>query len=297
MVRRPNTREHRRIQVKLTVSAALLTHRAALRSPGRLCFIPTNVKIRAIIIDDESLARDRLRKMLAGRSEIEIAGEAADGAAGVESIRQLKPDLVFLDVQMPELDGFGVLAALGSENLPAVIFVTAYDQFALKAFEVHAVDYLLKPYDQERFNTALTRAVDRIRQQRSGDLSQRLTSLLADVKPSSKALERLAIKSSGRVVVLKVEDIDWVESADNYVVLHIGHESHMHRETMNAMEGQLPPAKFMRISRSTIVNVDRIKELQPLFHGEYAVILRNGAKLTLSRTHRDKLDQLMGRMG
>ena len=272
-------------------------HPAVLRSWGRSCFLSLILKIRALIIDDESLARDRLRKMLAGNPEIEVLGEASDGAAAVEAIRKFKPDLVFLDVQMPELDGFGVLAALGPEHLPAVVFVTAYDQFALKAFEVHAVDYLLKPYDQERFNTALARALDRIRQQQSGDLSQRISSLLAEVKPASKALERLAIKSSGRVVVVKVEDIDWLESADNYVVLHVGHESHMHRETMNTMEGQLPPAKFMRISRSTIVNVDRIKELQPLFHGEYAVILRNGAKLTLSRTHRDKLDQIMGRMG
>lgn len=247
-------------------------------------------------MDDEALARDRLRKMLAGRSDIVLLGEASDGAAAVELIRKLSPELVFLDVQMPELDGFGVLEALGGGHLPAVVFVTAYDRFALKAFEVHAVDYLLKPYDQERFDTALSRALERIQQQQTGDLSQRLTSLLAEVKPAGKAVERLAIKSSGRVVVLKVEDIDWVESADNYVVLHVGHEKHMHRETMNAMENQLPAAKFVRISRSTIVNLDRIKELQPLFHGEYAVILRNSAKLTLSRTHRDKLDQITGRM-
>ena len=267
-----------------------------LHSPGQWCFIFVILKIRALIIDDESLARDRLRKMLAGQTEIDVLGEASDGAAGVDAIRKLKPDLVFLDVQMPELDGFGVLAAIGPAHLPTVVFVTAYDQFALRAFEVHAVDYLLKPYDQDRFDTALNRAVERIRQKQSGDLSQRLTSLLAEVKPAGRAVERLAIKSSGKVVVIKVEDIDWLESADNYVVLHVGHETHMHRETMNSMESQLPPAKFMRISRSTIVNVDRIKELQPLFHGEYAVILHGGAKVTLSRTHRDKLDNLMGRM-
>lgn len=255
------------------------------------------VKVRALIIDDEPLARDRLRKFLSKSKEVELIGECADGLEAIERIQQESPDLIFLDVQMPELDGFGVLARLSSEAMPAVIFVTAYDQFALKAFEVHAVDYLLKPFDQERFQTALQRALDRIRHRQSGELNQRLSDLLAEVRPAQKQTERLAIKSGGRVVFIKTEDLDWVESADNYVVLHIGHESHMHRETMNAMEEQLPEPKFMRISRSTIVNVDRIKELQPLFHGEYAVILRNGTRLTLSRTYREKLDKLMGRLG
>lgn len=254
------------------------------------------MKIRALIADDESLARARVRKLLAGRDDVDIVGEASDGTATVKAIRDLTPDLVFLDVQMPELDGFGVLTTLDPTRRPAVIFVTAYDQFALKAFEVHAVDYLLKPYDKERFDKALARARDRLHQRHSSDLNQRLTALLAEVRPAEKAVERLAVKSGGKVVVVKVEDLDWIESADNYVVLHTGSEAHMHRETMNAMEGQLPAGKFLRISRSTIVNVDRIKELQPLFHGEYAVILRNGAKLTLSRTHRDKLDALMGRL-
>ena len=256
------------------------------------------VKIRVLVVDDEPLARERVRKLLEAMPEVECIGECPDGVSAVQAIRQESPDLVFLDVQMPELDGFGVLAQITGAKMPAVIFVTAHDQFALKAFEVHAVDYLLKPFDKERFKVALQRALDQVHRHQAGELSQRLSALLADVRPEQKPkhIDRLAIKSSGRVVFVKVEDIDWVEAADNYVSLHVGAENHLHRETMAALEEQLPPAKFMRISRSTIVNLDRIKELQPLFHGEYAVILRNGTKLTLSRSYRDKLDQLMGRM-
>jgi two-component system LytT family response regulator len=267
--------------------------------PARLdASIGGAVKIRVLVVDDEPLARERLRKLLEKEPETELVGECADGASAVEAIRSLAPDLVFLDVQMPELDGFGVLAQLGSDKMPAVVFTTAHDQFALKAFEIHAVDYLLKPFGKERFQVALHRAIGQVRRVHAGDLSQRLTALLASVQsePKSKYAARIAVKSSGRVVFVKVDDIDWVEAADNYVSLHAGHEEHLHRETMAALEAQLPPAKFMRISRSTIVNVDRIKELQPLFHGEYAVILRNGTKLTLSRSYRDKLDQLMGRI-
>jgi two-component system LytT family response regulator len=233
--------------------------------------------------------------MLRSRTDVTVVGECADGASGVQAIRELKPDLVFLDVQMPELNGFGVLEQLGSGPLPFVIFITAHDQFALKAFEVHAVDYLLKPFEKQRFLTALDRALDRIAKQQSGDLTVKLGALLSDVRPASEPryLSRLAVKSSGRVVFIKVDDIDWVEASDNYVNLHVGADEHLHRETMSAIESHLPPDRFLRISRSAIVNVDRIKELQPLFHGEYAVILKNGTRLTLSRSYRDKLDQLM----
>ena len=257
------------------------------------------MKTRVLIVDDEPLARERLRNLLEAEPVVEILGQCDNGVAAVEAIRSRQPDLVFLDVQMPELDGFGVLAALEGGPMPAVVFVTAHDQFALRAFDVHAVDYLLKPYDKERFQTALNRALEVIRRRQTGELSDKLTALLADVRPEAKVkvVERIAVKSSGRVVFVKVEDIDWVEAADNYVSLHVGHEEHLHRETMAALEQQLPESKFLRISRSTIVNMDRIKELQPLFHGEYAVILRNGTKLTLSRSYRDKLTQLMGREG
>lgn len=257
------------------------------------------MKIRVLLVDDEPLARERVRTLLAGLPDVECVGECGDGTTAVAAIRREAPDIVLLDVQMPELDGFGVIAQIAGAKMPAVIFVTAYDRFALKAFEVHAVDYLLKPFDKERFVTAIHRAVEQVKRQQAGELSQRLTALLADVRPEppkSKSIDRIAVKSSGRVVFVKVDEVDWVEAADNYVNLHVGAENHLHRETMSSLESQLPPEKFMRISRSTIVNMDRIRELQPLFHGEYSVILRNGTKLTLSRSYREKLDQLMGRI-
>lgn len=253
------------------------------------------MSIRTIIVDDEALARERVRTMLENEPDIEIIAECSDGAQAVEAIQGQEPDLVFLDVQMPELTGFDVVARLDPEKLPAVIFITAHDQFALQAFEVHAVDYLLKPFDRERFQTALRRATDRLRQRQTHEWKDRLSALLTDLKPSSEPADRIAVKSSGRVVLIRVPDIDWIEASDNYVNIHVGKASHLHRETMSNMERQLPPKTFLRISRSTIVNVDRIQELQPMFHGEYMVLLRDGTRLTLSRSHRDKLDQLMGK--
>jgi two-component system LytT family response regulator len=253
------------------------------------------MKTRTLIVDDEPLARERLRKLLENEPSVEIIGECTNGAEAAAAIQKEEPDLVFLDVQMPELNGFDVIAQLVGGRLPAIVFVTAHDKFALKAFEVHAVDYLLKPFDRERFQVALRRALDHVQRDQGGALNQRLSALLSDLKTPDKYPERLAVKSTGRVVFVRVEEIDWVEAADNYVELHVGTESHLHRETMSALEELLPPQKFMRISRSTIVNVDRIKELQPLFHGEYAVILRNGTRLTLSRGYREKLQQLLGK--
>ncbi|MBI5383876.1 MAG: response regulator transcription factor [Verrucomicrobia bacterium] len=250
------------------------------------------MKIRTLIVDDEALARERLAGLLRAETEIEIIGQCADGREAVEAIRRDKPDLVFLDVQMPELDGFGVLTELGGEVTPEVVFVTAYDQFAVKAFEIHAVDYVMKPFDRERLQTALRRAVDRLQQKQAGSMQQQLAALLADLRPEEKPADRLAIKTDGRVVFVKFSDIDWVEAADNYVKIHVGTEGHMLRETMNSLEARLPAKRFLRISRSTIVNVEKVKELQPLFHGDYAVILRNGAKLTLSRGYREKLRDL-----
>lgn len=254
------------------------------------------MKIKTLIVDDEPLARDRLQKLLDAEPEVTVLGQCSNGKEAVKTIREKAPDLVFLDVQMPELDGFGVLGELATEQVPVIIFVTAHDKFALKAFEVHAVDFLLKPFDRERFQTALKRAKQRISQKRPGELDQRLAALLAEMRPEPASLERMAVKTSGRVIFIKTNDIDWIEAADNYVNLHVGNESHLHRETLTALAERLPSKKFMRISRSTIVNVDRIKELQPLFHGEYAVILRNGTTLTLSRSYRDVLDQLVGKV-
>jgi two-component system LytT family response regulator len=254
-------------------------------------------KIRTLIVDDEELARDRLRSLLSREPRIDIVGEAGDGKAALSAIEELKPDLIFLDVQMPELNGFEVLEHLEETTRPNVVFCTAHDKFALKAFDVHAVDYLLKPFDRERFQKALERAMVKVESQKSGKKDGSVSAVLKDVKeakPAATPVERLLVKCDGRVLLVKVEDIDYVEAADNYVNLRVGKESHMMRETMSSLEGRLPPEKFMRISRSNIVNVDRIQELQPMFHGEYVVVLKNGTKLTLSRSYRDKLDRLMG---
>lgn len=248
-----------------------------------------------VLVDDESLGRERLRNFLAREADVQVVGEAANGEEAVEVIRRLRPELVFLDVQMPGLTGFGVLERLGADAPPTVIFVTAHDQFALKAFEVQAVDYLLKPFDRERFQTALQRAVARLRSARPDELSAKLTAMLAQLQPPPavpKSPERIAVKSGGRVTFVNVLDIDWVGSADNYVELHVAEQCHLLRETMAAMEQRLPADKFVRISRTTIVNHERVKELQPLFHGEFSVTLKNGTKVTLSRSYRDQLARL-----
>ena len=254
------------------------------------------MKVRIILADDEPLARERLRDLLMADSRIELIAECSNGQEAVEAIQAHSPDLVFLDVQMPELDGFGVLAELEASRRPAVIFVTAHDKFALRAFEVHAIDYLLKPFDRERFKTALERALNHLKQHDTNDLKDRLSALLKDVRSETKYPERIAIKSTGKVIFVKTSEINWIEAADNYVNLHVGTEAHLHRETMSSLEEMLDPSRFMRISRSTMVNIDGIKELQPLFHGEYSVILKNGTRLTLSRGYREKLQQLLGKL-
>lgn len=250
------------------------------------------MKIRALIVDDEPLARERMRRFLAREVDIEIAAECSDGREAVESIRQLRPDLVFLDIQMPERDGFGVLEEMDMEELPVVVFVTAYDRYAIKAFDFHALDYLLKPYTGERFRRAVERARAQLQHGKGGQLDERLISLLENLKAEQKYLERLMIKSAGRVFFLRTEEIDWIEAEGNYVRLHVGHEAHLLRETMNRLASRLDPEKFLRIHRSTLVNIERIKELQPMFGGEYTVVLRDGTQLTLSRSHRDKLLEL-----
>jgi two-component system LytT family response regulator len=236
--------------------------------------------MRVLIVDDEPLACERLRTLLSGEPDIEIAGECHDGASALAAIRRLAPDLVFLDVQMPEMDGFAVLRAL--DRMPAVIFVTAFDQFAIQAFEVHALDYLLKPFDRERFQKALARA-------RRGDLDARLRGLIEELRGRKQYTDRLVVRSGGRVLFLRVEELDYIESAGNYVRLHSGSEQYLYRETMARLESSLDPAKFARIHRSTIVNVDRVKELHPMFRGDYAVVLRDGRELTLAKSYRDRL--------
>jgi two-component system LytT family response regulator len=251
-------------------------------------------KIRAIIVDDEPLARRGIRAHLKEERDVEIIAECGNGSEAVSLIEARSPDLVFLDVQMPELDGFGVLEAINVERLPAIIFVTAYDRYALRAFEVHALDYLLKPFDPERFSRALERVRAQLERRSISDLSHRLQSLIDDLKTNQKYAERLVIKSAGRIFFLGVEEIDWVEAADNYVRLHTGSDTHLLRETMNNLESRLDPAVFLRIQRSTIINVRHIKELHPLFRGEYEIVLLDGTRLASGRGYRDRLQELFG---
>ncbi len=252
------------------------------------------MKIRTLIVDDEPLGRERIRTLLSGDSEIEVIGECADGRQAIAAIEERKPDLVFLDVQMPEVDGFGVLDAICCERVPVIIFVTAYDRYAVRAFEVHALDYLLKSFDRERFAAAVQRAKAEIRHSREGALNERLAGLLEDLQIKNERLTRLVIKSAGRIVFLRVEEIDWIEAADNYVRVHAGREAHLMRETLQALEKRLDPARFLRIHRSSLVNIERIRELQPIFHGDYVVKLTDGTELTLSRNYREKLLEPLG---
>ncbi|HKC62748.1 MAG TPA: LytTR family DNA-binding domain-containing protein [Pyrinomonadaceae bacterium] len=251
-------------------------------------------KIRTVIVDDEPLARRGIRAQLKEEADIEIVAECGNGRDAIRVIEEQKPDLVFLDIQMPELDGFGVIEAINMKHLPAVIFVTAYDKYALRAFEVHALDYLLKPFDNERFTKALERARKQVERRSLSDLNRQLQSLIDDLKSNRKYAERLVIKSAGRIFFLSVEEIDWIEAADNYVRLHAGRDSHLLRETMSSLEGRLDTSQFLRIHRSAIINTRRIKEFHPLFHGEYEIVLSNGTRLTSGRAYRNRLQELFG---
>ena len=252
-------------------------------------------KIKVLVADDEPLARERLSGLLSQESDIEMVGQARDGEEAVTAIHDDSPDLVFLDVQMPQMNGFDVIEAVGSDKMPLVIFVTAYDQHALKAFQVRALDYLLKPFDRERFTDALQRARKQLERDETGDLGRRLLALVKDLRRDQPRSDRLVVKSGGRLFFLRTDEIDWVEAAGNYVRLHVGPASHLLRETMNAIEGRLDPEKFFRIHRSRIVNMERIQELQPWLNGEYAVLLRTGTRLTLSRGYREKLQDRLGK--
>lgn len=254
--------------------------------------------IRTLIVDDEPAARDGMRHLLTADPEIVLAGECANGREAATVIRDTAPDLVFLDVQMPELDGFGVLREVGVERAPMVVFVTAFDQYALRAFDVHAIDYLLKPFTDDRFRQSLDRAKQQVRQGRLGDLSQKLAALLDHDEPAPVRrpyLDRLVVKSGGKVALLPVAEIEWIDAEGDYVRIHVGKTWHLLRETMKNLEDQLDSARFVRIHRSTIVNLEKVKELQPFFRGEYVVVLHNGTTLKLSRGYRDNLEARLGR--
>ena len=250
---------------------------------------------RVLIVDDEPFARERIRALLAGEPRVEVVGECGDGRSAVGATRALAPDLVFLDVQMPELNGFAALHAIGVEKAPAVIFVTAYDRYAVQAFEVHALDYLLKPFSEDRFRAALGRALARLEQGDPEGVARRIGALLEDVgartryRGRRRHLDRLPIKGDGRITFLAAADVDWIEAVGNYVRIHAGQASHLVRETMTALEAKLDPDTFLRIHRSTIVNLEKIKELHPLFRGDFTVILRDGQELTLGKGYRERL--------
>lgn len=254
-----------------------------------------SAKTRVIVADDEPLARARLRMLLTPESWLEVIAECPDVPSTITAIAKFRPELLFLDIQMPGGSGFDVIEAIGAAQMPFVIFVTAFDRYALRAFDVHALDYLLKPFDRDRFRDALARARERVETKSNGDLERRLLALVNDLKPGPQRLERFVIKAGGRVFFLRADDIEWIEAAGNYVKLHVGAETHVFRETMNALESRLDPGKFFRIHRSHIVNIERVRELQPWFNGEYVVFLTSGARLTLSRGYREKLQDRIGR--
>lgn len=251
-----------------------------------------SLRIRTLIVDDEQLARERLQNLLTNDPDIQVIGECATGKQAIDSIRNESPDLVFLDVQMPEGNGFEVLESVDFHKMPIVVFVTAYDQYAIQAFDVHALDYILKPFDQSRFERTLVRAKSEVVLRNSTNVDQKLLSLLEHIESNKRHMDRILVKSSGRVFFLRFDEIDWIESAGNYVKLHVGNESHLLRETMTEMERKLETGKFVRIHRTTIVNIDRIKELQPWFNGDHIVLLLNGAKLTASRGYKKKLSEM-----
>ncbi|HYC32658.1 MAG TPA: LytTR family DNA-binding domain-containing protein [Gemmatimonadales bacterium] len=252
-------------------------------------------ELRVLLVDDEPLVRRGIRDFLDGVSDVRVVGECGDGVEALAFLEREPADLVFLDVQMPELDGVAVASVLAGGSAPAIVFVTAFSEHAIRAFEVNAVDYLLKPFDRERFLQALQRARARRAAGADRELGERLGAVLAALAPVASYAERLLVRSDGRIRLVPVADIDWIEAADNYVRLHAGTERHLLRETMASLEGRLDPERFGRIHRSAMVNFASVRELQPTFNGEYTVFLRSGAKLTLSRSYRDALLERLGR--
>jgi two-component system LytT family response regulator len=254
--------------------------------------------LRVLIVDDEPLARQGIRRRLEPRPDVAILDECGGGKQAVAAIQALRPDLVFLDVQMPGLDGFGVIRALGASSMPAVIFVTAYDEHALRAFEVHALDYLLKPIDDERFDAALEHARDALRTRSISALARRLDALTTERAEQPQGyLQRIAVKSGGRIVLVAAQDVDWIEAADNYVRLHAAGTEHLLHASLSSLEARLDPRAFLRVHRSAVVRVERIRELRALSHGEYRLVLADGTELTSGRRYRAGLERLVGELG
>ena len=251
--------------------------------------------IRAIVIDDEPFARRGVRDFLQFEPDVEIIRECDNGRDAITAIREHQPDLIFLDIEMPERNGFQVLEALPADRMPVVVFITAHDRHALEAFEAHAIDYLLKPVEKSRLQTAMNRARAAIQYRQGGDWTRKLQALIAEMKTPPPFRERLLIRGTGRQYLLATRDIDWIEASGNYARLHVGREHHLLRETMANLESELDPARFCRIHRSTIVNLDRVQEIQPWTRGDQILILRDGTRLTLSAHYRPSVEQRLGR--
>ena len=256
--------------------------------------------IRVAIVDDEPLARENLQLLLDEHPEFKVVHTFSGGREAITGLTADPPDLLFLDIQMPGIDGFDVVRALETTGLPALVFVTAYDQYALRAFEAHALDYIVKPVDRDRFNEVLKRAGDLIRQARAGDIANRLAALLADHEKARDSnpvnmpqTQRFAVKDSGAIRFIPVSDIEWIEAAGNYVVLHTAKEQHIHRASLSSVQSQLDPSIFVRIHRSTIVNASYIEEMFPLFHGEFEVVLTRGMRLKMSRRYRKEAGRML----
>jgi two-component system, LytTR family, response regulator len=260
---------------------------------------PIDAVVRAVIADDEPLARRKLRILLDSEAEVQVVAECQNGGQTVSAIRTCRPDLLLLDIQMPDLDGFQVLSEISREEMPVVIFTSAYDQYAIRAFEAHALDYLLKPFDQGRLHQAIERARFELRQSKDRQITHRILDLLSQMKsdkqPVPESEGRLVIRTKGRIVFLNLEEIDWVEAAANYVRLNIGKESYLFRETISRTSERLNPNHFIRIHRSVIVNVRKIKELIPVNSGEYIVVLKSGKELSCSRGYRANVQYLIAK--
>lgn len=249
--------------------------------------------IRTLLVDDEPLAREGMRMQLADHADVEVIGESGDGEEAIHAIEKLQPDLVFLDIQMPGIDGFGVIEALDMPRLPHIVFVTAYDEFALRAFDAHALDYLLKPVDTDRLDRALGRVRERLAAPQRDSVDQRLLTLLEDIRGRGEYLRRIVVRTGTRLLILRTEELDWIEAASNYAQLHVGDKTYTLRETMAGLEAKLDPDQFIRIHRSIIVRIDRIRELEPLFQGDFLIVMRDGTRLTSSRSYRDRIRSLL----
>jgi two-component system LytT family response regulator len=253
------------------------------------------MSLRALIVDDEALARKALLRLLKSESGVSVIGQCGDGESAIDAIRRTQPDLVFLDVQMPEMDGFRVVETIGVEQMPMTIFVTAFDRYALHAFDANAVDYLLKPFAADRLSRALARARDRSLGRLDKEAAQRLFSLLDRTRSQSDYAQRLTVSTRGRILFVPVADIDWIEAEDNYARLHVSRRVYDVRETLQALMEKLDPRDFVRIHRSTIVNLHRIREVQPWFQGSHIVLLHSGEELRMSRYQRDAVERLLGK--